>query len=136
MTEKYRNYLSTCHYTDQQIKWYFEQLKKKGLYDNSIIVIVADHHAHASLFDMKEGDISSDIPLYIINGNVNKTTGWQGRCNQLDVYTTLLDIFDTRGEWKGFGHTLITDDYHDSVKAELWILSEQIILGNYFEENE
>lgn len=136
LTEKYRNYLSTCHYTDQQIKWYFEQLKKKGLYDNSIIVIVADHHAHASLFDMKEGDISSDIPLYIINGNINKATGWQGRCNQLDVYTTLLDILDTKGDWKGFGYTLITNNYHDSIKPQLWELSEQIVLGNYFKQKE
>ncbi len=136
LTEKYRNYLSTCHYTDQQIKWYFEQLKKKGLYDNSIIVIVADHHAHASLFDMKEEDISSDIPLYIINGNINKATGWQGRCNQLDVYTTLLDILGTKGEWKGFGYTLITNDYHDSIKPQLWELSEKIVLGNYFKQEE
>ena len=132
LTEKYKNYLSTCHYTDQQIKWYFDQLKKKGLYDNSIIIIVADHHAHASLFDMEESDVSSDIPLYIINGNIKQTTGWQGRCNQLDVYTTLLDILDTKEGWKGFGHTLITNDYHNSINPHLWELSELVVLGNYF----
>ena len=134
LTEKYRNYLSTCHYTDKQIKWYFEQLRKKGLYDNSVIVIVADHHAHASLFDMEENDISSDIPLYIVNGNINNTTGWQGKCNQLDVYTTLLDIWETKNSWKGFGHTLITNDYHNSIKPNLWIASEQIVIGNYFKQ--
>ena len=132
LTEKYRNYLSTCHYTDRQIKWYFEQLKKKGLYDNSVIIIVADHHAHPSLFDMKEEDISTDIPLYVINGNVNDTTGWNGRCNQLDVFTTILDIMDSRSKWKGLGHTLITKDYNDSIKTDLWTLSKYIILGNYF----
>lgn len=134
LTEKYRNYLSTCHYTDKQIKWYFEQLKKNGLYDNSVIVIVADHHAHASLFDMAENDISSDIPLYIVNGNINSTTGWQGKCNQLDVYTTLLDIWETKNSWKGLGHTLFTNDYHNSIKPYLWIVSEQIIIGNYFKQ--
>lgn len=134
LTEKYRNYLSTCHYTDRQIKWYFEQLKKSGLYDNSMIVIVADHHANYNLFDMSEEDISADIPLYIVNGNVNNTTGWQGKCNQLDVYTTLLDILGTQNSWHGFGHTLITNDYHDSVNPERWLMSEQIILGNYFKQ--
>ena len=132
LTEKYRNYLSTCHYTDKQIKWYFEQLKNTGLYDNSIIVIVADHHAHPSLFDMNEKDLSISIPLYIVNGNVNHLSGWHGKCNQLDVYTTLLDIVGTLSAWKGFGHTLITNDYHDSLIPKLWQASEQIILGNYF----
>lgn len=135
MTEKYRNYLSTCHYTDRQLQWYFEQLEKNGLYKNSIIVIVADHYAHASLFDMEDSDISSNIPLYIINGNINKTTGWQGKCNQLDVYTTLLDILGTKGDWKGLGHTLITDNYHNSINPQLWNLSEQIILSNYFKQH-
>lgn len=132
MTEKLRNYLSTCHYTDRYIKWYFDQLKKNGLYDNSIILIVADHHAHASSFDLKDDEISSDIPLYIINGNVNYATGWQGTCNQIDVYTTLLDILETNNSWRGLGHTLITTDYHNSIKPQLWNISEQIILGNYF----
>lgn len=134
LTEKYRNYLSTCHYTDRQIKWYFEQLKEKGLYDNSLIVIVADHQAHASLFDMEKDDISSDIPLYIINANLNDTTGWQGKCNQLDVYTTLLDILGTKNEWRGLGHTLITKKYHNSINPQIWNISEQIILGNYFKK--
>lgn len=132
MTEKFRNYLSTCHYTDKQIKWYFEQIRKNGLYDNSVIVIVADHHAHAGLFDMKEGDISSDIPLYIINGNINNMIGWQRKCNQLDVYTTLLDICGTKSSWKGLGHTLITNDYRSSIHSNQWTISEQIILGHYF----
>jgi len=132
LTEKYRNYLSTCHYTDQQIKWYFEQLRQAGLYDNSVIIIVADHHAHPSLFDMEEKDMSIDIPLYIVNGNINAGNGWQGRCNQLDVYTTLLDLLGSKNEWRGFGHTLVTDDYYDSVKSELWKISEDMVLGNYF----
>ncbi len=132
LTEKYRNYLSTCHYTDRQIKWYFEQLRKNGLYNSSIIVIVADHHAHPSLFDTSEKDISTDIPLYIVNGNNANVKGWQKKCNQLDVYTTLLDILKTQNAWHGFGHTLITNDYHDSIKPERWLMSEQIILGNYF----
>lgn len=133
LTEKYRNYLSTCHYTDQQIKWYFEQLKRAGLYDTSLIVIVADHHAHPSLFDMKEDEISIDIPLYIVNSNISNATAWQGRCNQLDVYTTLLDILGTHSAWKGFGCTLVTTDYHNSLKPELWQMSEQMISGNYFQ---
>lgn len=136
LTEKYRNYLSSCHYMDKQLKWYFGQLKKNGLYDKSTIVIVADHHAHASLFDISDEMISTDIPLYIINGNINQTTGWQGKCNQLDVYTTLLDILGTQNAWHGFGHTLITNSYHNSVTPQRWLMSEQIIKGNYFNQDQ
>jgi lipoteichoic acid synthase len=132
LTEKYRNYLSTCHYTDRQIKWYFEQLKKNGLYDNSIIVVAADHHAHPSLFDMGEEDLSTDIPLYIVGGGIDKEEAWQGPCHQLDVYTTLLDLIGTKNPWHGFGHTLLTPQYQPSVRAGLWTMSEQIVLGNYF----
>lgn len=132
LTEKYRNYLNACHYTDQQIEWYFKQLKEKKIFDNSIIIIVADHHANPNLFDMRDDDIPKDIPIYIINGNINNNTAWQGKCNQLDVYTTLLDILGTHNFWHGFGHTLITNDYHDSVTPKLWMLSEQIIRSNYF----
>lgn len=133
LPEKYRNYLSTCHYTDQQIKWYFDKLKENGLYENSMIIIAADHHAHPSLFDMKENEITNDIPLYIVNGNINHANGWQGACNQLDIYTTILDIFGTKDDWRGFGHTLITNNYHHSVRKDLYSLSEQIILGRYFD---
>ena len=136
LKEKYRNYLSTSHYTDRQIKWYFEQLKQQGLYDNSIIVIVADHHAHASLFDMADDDISTDIPLYIVNAPIDRNKAWQGRCQQLDVYTTLLDLLGCQSAWKGLGHTLLTTDYHDSLRPELWTLSEQIVTGNYFKTPE
>ena len=108
-------------------------LKENGLYENSIIIIAADHHAHPSLFDMKENEITSDIPLYIINGNINYTNGWQGTCNQIDVYTTILDILGTKDDWKGFGHTLITNNYHNSVRKNLYRLSEQIIMGRYFD---
>lgn len=134
LTEKYRNYLSTCHYTDKQIEAYFQKLKENGLYDNSIIIIVADHHAHPSLFDMNENEISTDIPLYIVNGNINNNSSWQGKCNQLDIYTTLLDIIGTKNIWKGFGHTLITKNYQNSLRPELWNMSEQIIEGNYFKQ--
>jgi lipoteichoic acid synthase len=81
---------------------------------------------------MNEKDLSISIPLYIVNGNVNHLSGWHGKCNQLDVYTTLLDIVGTQSTWKGFGHTLITNDYQDSLKPELWQMSEQMILGDYF----
>ena len=131
LPQRYKNYLNSCHYFDQQIGKYLEDLKVKELYDNSLIVIVADHDARARYLDM-EGKISDDIPIYIINGGFNPADAWQGECNQLDVYTTIMDIMGIDGKWRGLGHTLLNKNYENSVTTETQELSDQIINSNYF----
>lgn len=128
---RYKNYLTTCHYFDQQVGKYIDHLKKIGLYDKSLIVIAADHDAHPKFLDM-EGKVSRDLPLYIINGDIDNSMVWSGECNQLDVYTTLLDILGVECEWRGLGHTLLTNDYKNSVTDKAWELSEWITMGDYF----
>lgn len=131
LPQRYKNYLNSCHYFDMQIGKYLEDLKAKGIYDKSLIIIVADHDARARYLDM-EGKISDDIPIYIINGGFNPADAWQGECNQLDVYTTIMDILGIDGKWRGLGHTLLNKDYQNSVTTEAQELSDQIIYSNYF----
>lgn len=128
---RYKNYLTTCHYFDQQIGKYIDHLKSDGLYANSLIIIAADHDAHPKFLDM-EGKVSRDLPLFIINGDVDVSKAWTGECNQLDVYTTLLDILGVDCEWRGLGHTLLTNNYKNSVTDKTWELSEWIIMGDFF----
>jgi lipoteichoic acid synthase len=135
LPQRYKNYLTSCHYTDIQIGKYLETLKQKGLYDNSLIVIVADHDARARYLDM-EGKISDDIPIFIINGGFNPVDAWQGECNQLDVYTTILDIMGIDSGWRGLGHTLLNKNYQNSVTSEIQEISDLIIYSNYFSTNE
>lgn len=129
--ERYNNYLTACHYTDKQIGKYLEYLKNTGIYNKSLIIISADHHIRPDLFDM-EGRVSEDIPLYIINGNIDRIKKCQKLCNQLDVYTTILDILDIKSKWRGLGNTLLNCDYTNSVDEEKIELSEKIIRGNFF----
>jgi len=131
LPENYNNYLTACHYTDKQIGKYLEYLKHTGIYDKSLIIISADHHAHPNLFDMA-GRVSENIPLYIINGNIDHIKKRQQQCNQLDVYTTILDILDIKSKWKGLGNTLLNYDYANSVDKEKIELSEKIIRGDFF----
>ena len=131
LPQRYKNYLNSCHYFDMQIGKYLEDLKAKGLYDNSLIIIVADHDARARYLDM-EGKITDDIPIYIINGGFNPADAWQGECNQLDVYTTIMDIMGIDGKWRGLGHTLLNKNYENSVTTETQELSDLIINSNYF----
>lgn len=128
---RYKNYLITSHYFDEQIGKYIEHLKVDGLYNKSLIVIASDHEPH--LEDLYEkGIVSKELPLYIINGGFDKRKAWSGTCNQLDVYTTLLDIMGIESEWRGLGHTLLDSNYSNSVTKETWQLSEWIIYGDYF----
>jgi lipoteichoic acid synthase len=131
LPQRYKNYLNSCHFFDMQIGKYLEELKEKGLYDNSLIVIVSDHDARPRYLDM-EGKISDDIPIYIINGGFDPSTAWDGECNQLDVYTTILDIMGVDSKWRGLGHTLLNKEYQNSVTSEIQGISDKIVYSNYF----
>jgi lipoteichoic acid synthase len=131
LSKEFKNYLIDCHYTDMQIDKYIKELKRQGLYDHSVIVITADHQAHPVHLNMPEG-ISDELPLYIIHGGIDKCNAWTGPCNQLDVYTTLLDLFGIESEWRGLGHSLLNTKYTNSVKEKTQTLSEWIIRSNYF----
>ena len=133
LPQAYENYLNNCHYFDMQIGKYFEELKNKGLYENSLIVIVADHDARPRYLDM-EGKISDDIPIYIINGGFDPSSAWDGECNQLDVYTTILDIMGVGSKWRGLGHTLLNKNYQNSVTGKAQEISDRIIFSNYFSQ--
>ena len=116
---------------DFNLKLYIDDLKKKGLYDNSLIIVTADHHAHIG--DLNMGTrLTSNLPLYIINGNIDMNTAWTGKMNQLDVYSTILDILQIETKWHGLGRTLLLPDYYDSVNQSLYDISRMIIESDYF----
>lgn len=124
-----RCYLNACHYTDRQIGKYLEHLKDMGLYNNSLIIIAADHPVHVKDF----GDVREDIPLYIVNAdNATKRLWNLGKCNQLDVYPTLLDLLGIDSDWYGLGQSLLSSHYQDTITDQKWDVSEWIIFSDYF----
>ena len=130
----YLVYLNACHYLDAQIRSYFDHLKKEGMYDNSLIIIASDHPAHLGTLGM-EGKIGDCIPLYIINGNIDNNNSYKGDCNQIDVFTTILDVLNLNTEWHGLGKTLLDQNYTNSISDKTWQISEWIIRGNYFKKS-
>ena len=131
LTDAYKKYLIACHYTDAWLNKYITFLKQKGVYDNSLIIITADHHVHLDAIGM-EGKMVKELPLFIINGNIDNGTAWTGKMNQLDIFTTLLDILGLESDWHGLGHTILSPSYQNSLNEQAWSLSEQIIKGKYF----
>lgn len=122
-------YLNACHYTDRQLERYFEHLRRTGLYDNSLIVIAADHPVHITDF----GGMSKEIPLYLVNIPCDlRAKMWKGECNQIDVYTTLLDLLGVKSDWYGLGQSLLSPDYSSSIDTRKWDVSEWVIRSDYF----
>lgn len=133
ISKSFSNYLNACHYTDKQIGRYLQSLKDLGLYNESLIIITADHHPNPNSLQIE--NLSNDIPLYIINGNINRHE-WTDKCNQLDIYTTILDLLIKDSlEWRGLGHSLLSPQYEESVSPSTWDISEWILQGNYFKNH-
>ena len=137
-TENFGHYLACCHYTDACIEAYFDYLKESGLYDKSLIVIISDHQAHDHFMDLRD-QLPQDIPLFIVNGGIRgaSTDGpgvpaWDGPCNQIDVYSTILDIMGSESQWRGLGCSLLMDPWQDYANDGMWSASENIIYSNYF----
>ena len=114
-----------------QIGKYIDTLKERGIYNNSLIIIASDHDARPKYIDM-DGIVKPEIPIYIINGGIDNSTAWDGECNQLDVYTTILDVMGIDGKWRGLGHTLLNKDYQNSVTDKMHEISNWIINSDYF----
>lgn len=129
------NFLNVCHYTDRQIEKYFAHLKKHNLYDNSLIIIAPDHQVPENTVNTEQYGITRELPLFIINGNIDNKKAWKGECNQIDVYTTLLNVLGIKAQFYGLGNSLLNPHYNNSLENNKWDVSEWILLSNYFKQH-
>lgn len=104
------NYLQSIRYTDQEIGRFIENLKKEGLYDNTVIAIYGDHFAVASVHEEEQQMMSKllgydyryndmmNIPLivHVPGEEINQTISTLG--SQIDFYPTMLNIMGYKNE--------------------------------------
>ena len=128
------HYLNACHFTDKQLRRYFDGLKKLGLFDKSLIVIASDHHVGNGALELPNNIADRKLPLFIINGGDILNNAWTGECHQLDVYTTIMDLLDIKSTWLGLGHSLLSSSYESSLTEKKWDISEWIIKSGYFND--
>ena len=68
-----KNYLIACHYTDKWLQKYIEHLKLEGVYNRSLVVVTADHHAHLDALGIGD-ERKKELPLFIIHGDIDNRT--------------------------------------------------------------
>ncbi len=127
-------YLNACHFTDRQLQRFFDGLKKQGLYDQSLIVIASDHHVGSGALELPDSIEDRLLPLFIVNGGNDMKNAWKGECNQLDVYTTIMDLLDIKSTWRGLGYSLLSPVYKGSLTDNKWNISEWIIKSGYLND--
>jgi lipoteichoic acid synthase len=93
-----------------------------------MIVIASDHHVHTTDFG---GGIPKDIPFFIINCDIQDKM-YKGPCNQVDLYTTLIDLLNIPNAWPGLGYSLADNRYNSLELKERWDVSELILFSDYF----
>ncbi|MBE1445662.1 sulfatase-like hydrolase/transferase [Paenibacillus sp. OAS669] len=95
-------YLNTAHYTDMAIGAFIDQLKQKGLYDNTVLAIYGDHDSAIDIKDMatvvKTGTDAIDaakmdkVPLIIHIPGYTKNTTSSTVAGHLDLTPSLLHL--------------------------------------------
>lgn len=133
-SEEYIHYLQTCHYTDAELGKYLSALASSNLLDNSLIVIASDHHIGQDQINMPVEKVDcSHLPFFIIGANLDSADAHQGKMNQLDVYTTLLDMYGIESQWRGLGSSILDrHSYIDYLQTdETQSISDLIILSDY-----
>ena len=121
------NYLTAIHYVDKQLGGFLDNLEKKGLMDNSIIVLYGDHNAIPKeyidqLYAFENISNATDlqwfqyqkVPMLIHfpkdeHKGVNHTYA-----GQMDLYPTLCNIFNLSNDYM-FGKDILNTSEHNVV---------------------
>ncbi len=129
------NYLEYVNYTDKAIGKFINDLKRSNLFDNSIVVITADHNEfNYNRIENRELALKKDkyCPLIILN--VAQPLYYSHEAEQIDIYPTLLDVIGKNDYfWKGLGRSLYRKS-NDTINYNKWDLSKQIIQTRYFDK--
>lgn len=120
-------YFQTAHYMDEAVEQFFDELKRAGLYDNTIIVMYGDHYGISTNHNKAMKQIMGEeitpyvnaqmqrVPLFIhvphVKGKVVHQYG-----GEVDVRSTVLHLLgiDTK-KFVGFGSDLLSPEHREIV---------------------
>ncbi len=98
----YNNFLNTVRYTDDFVREVFEQLKKRGLMENTIFIVLGDHGEAFGEHVAREHDLViwdeglRSFALYYSPKYLPKGVRVQGVRSHLDLIPTIVDVLGLR----------------------------------------
>ncbi len=135
LPEVERNYLEMVNYFDTALGGFIGSLKERGLYDDTIIVIVSDHAQELALSAADGAADITTVPMTFMAINTGITRSVTRDCGQIDVYPTILQLMNHPGwrGWKGVGHSMLyTTPPSAPTPDEASTLSETILRSDWF----
>lgn len=110
-TEEFKHYLDNVHYMDKYLGKYIQSLKDQQLFDESTIIIVADHKPNQLKLNYHGKEDCTLLPLII----VNPPTRYKGVLDtrpieQSCIFPTLLDLLQIKSDWRGVGQSIFMPD--------------------------
>lgn len=105
------NYIRAVHYTDEALGEFLDNLEKKGILDNSIVVLYGDHYAISkdnesdlskflgiSNMDELQWAMLQKVPMFIHFPQDKHSGTYKTFAGEMDVYPTLNNLFSLKSE--------------------------------------
>ncbi|UOQ42524.1 LTA synthase family protein [Halobacillus salinarum] len=122
-SETLNQYFQTVRYTDEAVESFFNKLKREGLYENSIIILMGDHYGISEFHNKAMGKFLGKevngyehvqlqrVPFMIHIPGYDKGEVQENIAGQIDVKPTLLHLLgiENKGDL-GFGQDLFRKD--------------------------
>lgn len=101
-------FLNSCYYTDKCIGDFVTYCKQQSWWENTVLIITADHgHRHPNKKELKD-ERRFRIPLLMLGGAIKKDTVITTMGNQTDIANTLLAQFQQESEEFNFSKNMFS----------------------------
>lgn len=109
-TNEENKYLSSVHYTDKWLGWFFEEAMQRSWYKNTLFVLIADHgHRYPGGSEYFAPEKFA-IPMLWLGGALDSVGVCSRIGGQIDVAQTLLHQLDIDADQFVFSRNLLADE--------------------------
>jgi phosphoglycerol transferase MdoB-like AlkP superfamily enzyme len=124
-----RNMLNSARCTDRDLREFLAHLRRSGLYDESLIIITADHAFNISFWGHAESELAR-VPLFLKLPKSDTTTRHVDTAQlaaHLDIAPTIADYLGLRSARPMYGRSLLRADSAASRRHVVGISSSRLL---------
>lgn len=124
----------SIRYSDFSLQKFFEYVKTKSWFDNTVFLITADHTLYNT---RKDFESTFHIPLLIFNPKNSTGTKYDKPASQIDIVPSLIDMLNITTKHSSMGKSIFDTEERFVVfkfHSEYTILTDQYRLGNTLEK--